>query len=107
MVHRLAEVLDGAAHSRFPDPDGSVEVVGAPPGGTSAIVCFTAHTFLAADVDAGEVASRVPTGDLSIPMSPEFVYWLASRTGTKPGTQDAVFVSLATGGEPPDDLEQV
>jgi hypothetical protein len=100
-------MLDAAVHGRFPEPDGCVEFAGSPPEGPAGIVAFTAHTVIAVDVDEAEAAPRVPPGDLSRPMSPEFVQWLAGRTGMRPGTLDAVFAALAVGGEPAEGLERI
>jgi GNAT superfamily N-acetyltransferase len=107
MVHELAKVLDGVAHGVFPEPNGRVEVVGAPPDGPGAIVCFTAHTYVALDIEPEEVAARAPAGELSVPMSTGFVQWAAARTGTVDGGQDLVFCALARGGPPEVELELV
>ena len=62
MAHPLARALDGAVHGRFPEPDGRVEVVGRPPDGASVLVCFTAHTIVALDVDVRQVMQRARAG---------------------------------------------
>jgi hypothetical protein len=108
MAHPLALVLDGAVHGNFPKPDGSVDVVGAPPDGPGALVVFTARTLIALDVDAGAVARRLDPDDLGASVAPQFVQWLAKECGrTRVGTYDAVFATLAVGGEPSRELEPV
>src|SRR3954466_1274563 len=101
MAHALARVLDDAVNGRFPEPDGTVEVVGAPPDGPCGLITFTARTLIALDVDAHEVARRLTPGDLSASTAPAFLEWLGAATGrTRVGTHDAVFATLAVGGEP-------
>ena len=105
MAHPLAGMLDAAAHGRFPDPDGRVEVVGVPPDGSSVLACFTARTVVALDVDPSDVARRVLPHDLSASMAPVFVRWLEDETGLHALNQDAVLATIATGGEPSPVLE--
>jgi GNAT superfamily N-acetyltransferase len=92
--HPLARLLDDAAHGRFPQPDGSIAVMPAPPGAADAVVAFTAHTIVAADVSPEEVADRLDSSDLGAPMSPRFVHWLSGRLNSEPGSLDAVFAAL-------------
>jgi len=67
-----------------------------------ALVAFTGHHVLAADVDAAEVAARWPPGELSLPFAPASLNWLADRLGRTPGTHDALLVAIGTGtGAPP------
>jgi GNAT superfamily N-acetyltransferase len=100
--HVLAERLGDAAHGLFPPADGVVEVVGSPGGLCDALVAFTGHFVLAADIDAREVAARMPPGDFSVPFSPGSLQWLAAVTGLEPATHDALLVTIADGkGAPP------
>jgi GNAT superfamily N-acetyltransferase len=107
VAHPLALALDGAIRGDFPVPDGGIEVVGAPPDGTSAIVGFTAHSVIALDVDAVEVARRVNGADLGVALSPDFVHWVAARTKTTPGTHDVLLAAFAVPGDPVIELERV
>jgi hypothetical protein len=108
MAHPLARVFDEAVHGRFPEPNGAVEVVGAPADGPCALVTFTARTFVALDVDPGEVARRIDPNNLSASVAPPFLQWLADASGnTRVGTHDAVFSTLAVGGEPTSALEPI
>jgi GNAT superfamily N-acetyltransferase len=101
-VHPLRRVLDAAARGAFPPMDGRIEVVGSTGGRTDAIVAFTAHFVLAADVDAAEIAAHVPDGELSRPLSPSFLGWLRDRYGLTAASQDALFVAIGdAGGAPP------
>lgn len=62
-----------------------------------AIVGFTGHFVIAADVDPGEVAARMPAGDFSVPFSPPSLQWIAAHTHRVAATYDALLVSIADG----------
>ena len=69
-AHPLAGMLADAARGSFPPFDGLVEVLPSPGPPVDALVAFTGHFVLAADVDAAEVAARMPPGELRVPFSP-------------------------------------
>ena len=92
--HPLARLLHDAAFGRFPQPDGAVAVMPAPPGPADAVVSFTAHTVVAADVPEAEVADRLDSSDLGAPMSARFLHWLSGRLNSEPGSLDAVFAAV-------------
>lgn len=70
--HPLSVLLRDAARGRFPPTDGTVRIFPAPPGPVDAVVAFTAHNVIAADVDQGEILQRLPGHDPGAPMSAEF-----------------------------------
>jgi hypothetical protein len=90
---RLADVLASAADDSRPEPDGRVDVLPRPAGATAAIVAFTAHHVVAADVPAAWVARRCPTWVLDAPFGPSFVASLGRRLGAAPGSLDVVLVA--------------
>jgi GNAT superfamily N-acetyltransferase len=94
--HPLAEMLHAAAHGNHPPPDGFVEVMPSPGGPADAIVDFTAHLVVAADVPADDVLNELPSGDLSAWTHPSFQLWLAERLGSKPGSRDLVLAAPPT-----------
>jgi hypothetical protein len=98
--HRLLDILRRAADGSLPAPDGGVEVVGAPPGPVDAVVGFTAHLVVAADVGGEEVAARLRPGDYSSWMSATFLLWLAERLGSNPGNHDLVLCAPGTSEKP-------
>jgi GNAT superfamily N-acetyltransferase len=98
--HPLRTVLDDAAYGRFPPVDGLVDVVPSPGGLADAIVGFTGHFVLAADIDPDEFSRQCPPGDLSAPMSAVTLNWLAERLGSTPATFDALFCRIGDGCEP-------
>jgi hypothetical protein len=92
--HPLAVLLDEAARGSFPPPDGSVEVVPAPPGLTQAVVGFTAHHVVAANVDPQEVRDHLEPGEVGAAMNAPFLAWLGQRLGARPGMLDLVLITF-------------
>lgn len=71
---RLASLLAAAARGAFPEQDDRVEVLPRPRGAAAAVVAFTGHVVVAADVEPEWVERRCPPGDLVAPLAP----WLLS-----------------------------
>jgi GNAT superfamily N-acetyltransferase len=88
----LAVLLAAAAHGRFPPADGTLSVVPAPVPYRGAVVAFTAHSVIAADIPAEAVRARLPTDDLGAPMARPFLTWLGHQLGARPGLVDVVLV---------------
>jgi GNAT superfamily N-acetyltransferase len=101
---RLRRVLEDAARGMPPAPDGVVEVWPAPEGPVDAVLAFTAHHVVAAAVDPGLVAARLPPGDLSAPVGAAFLGWLGERLDSRPGSLDVVLAAEGLGGTPPLEL---
>ena len=106
MAHRLALILDAAARGVFPDPDGKCEVLPGL-GDVNALVAFTGHWVLAADIDPQFVADRYSNGDYSVPMSAAFLHALGAELGAEPKTQDVLLVATSVVGDPSVDIEFV
>jgi hypothetical protein len=94
--HPLAAVLEAAAAGSFPPPDGEVEVLAPDPWGWRAVVAFTGHAYVLADVDPDELraAGAHGYGGASHPPALSFV---AGPGGTI-GSVDAVLVARAAPG---------
>jgi GNAT superfamily N-acetyltransferase len=107
MAHPLLGVLLRAARGRPPAPDGAVEVLPGLPGPVDAVLAFTAHHLVVADVDPELVAARLPDGDLSAPMGPAFLAWLGGLLGSRPGSLDVVLAADGLGGGPLPELARV
>jgi GNAT superfamily N-acetyltransferase len=99
-AHPLGRMLLAAAAGRFPPLDGRTEVVPSPPGRSDAVVGFTAHHVVAADIAREEVLARLPPGDIGATMDVRFLAWLGERLRSASGMVDAVLVADALEGEP-------
>ena len=77
----LLALLHAAAHGVFPPQDGRTEVLPAVVGAPVAVLSFTAHHVVAADLPEDEVLRRVDPADLKGPLAPAVLTWLALRTG--------------------------
>jgi GNAT superfamily N-acetyltransferase len=97
MVHPLSVLLDKAARGRFPEPDGVLHALPPLPGELQALVAFTGTFALTGGIEQTELDARVPRGEFTIPMSAEFVQWVAGRLPARPETQDLVFVAVSPG----------
>jgi GNAT superfamily N-acetyltransferase len=95
-------VLEGAARGRYPKGDGRVDVLPPLPGAADAMIGFTGHFVLAADIAAADVAARTADGDLSVPMSSTFLTWVGDRIGSRPGTFDALLCAFGRGDGAPE-----
>jgi GNAT superfamily N-acetyltransferase len=90
----LAAILAAAVADRPPAPDGGITVLPRAAGGAkAAVIGFTAHHVVAADVDPDWVRAVLPPGSLSAPMSARFLAALADRVGAEPGAYDTVLVA--------------
>jgi RimJ/RimL family protein N-acetyltransferase len=91
----LADILRGVENGVFPAPDLGVSVVPAPSERESAVVAFTGHIVIAADVSQSWVAERLPAGDLAAPTNPPFLTALAELTGRHVSSNDAMLLAPA------------
>lgn len=71
-------------------------------GPADAVVDFSAHSVVVADVDPAEVRAHLPHSNPGAAMNAAFLIWLAERLGTRPGVFDMVTVAFGTGGPAPD-----
>lgn len=84
-----------------------MEVVPQPAGPVAAVLGFTAHHVIAADVDPDWVLHTLEPDDLGAPLSATFVAALASRIGRRPGSLDVVMAAPGAAGDPPLELVEV
>jgi GNAT superfamily N-acetyltransferase len=96
----LYDVLTDAARGRPPEADGTVEVV-PQAGPAAAVVAFSAHFYVCADVDAAWVADVLPAGDFSAPHGARFLTALADRLQSGIGALDVV-LARESGPQVPD-----
>lgn len=91
--HPLVQLFADLARGTYPPANGRTIAMPAPAGAAAAVLAFTAHCVVAADVDPAWVASQCPEGDLSRAFSPSFLSALAARTGTRAGAHDLVLAA--------------
>lgn len=96
----LAAILDAAGRGRFPPFDAGIEVIPRATGAVVAVVAFSGHHVIAADVEPEWVAARCPADDLSAPMSPAFLEALGKKLGAQPGAHDLLLSGLGRGETP-------
>jgi GNAT superfamily N-acetyltransferase len=97
----LYDVLTAAVRGRPPAADGSVEVL--PQAGlAAAVVAFSAHFYVCADVDAAWVADALPPGDFSAPHGARFLTALADRLQSGIGALDVVLAREDSAPQAPD-----
>lgn len=106
----LGDLLARAERAEWPPPDGSFRVLPQPPGRAAAVVAFTAHTVVAADVPQEWVRAlldRSDRSDLGAPMKPAFLSALAERTGRRVGALDQVMLAGPLPGPPALELTEL
>lgn len=96
----LRDVLLDAAAGKPPPTDGGIDVVPSPAPGVHAVVAFTAHTVVAADVPRDEVLANLPDDDFGAPTTPAFLCWLAERVDARAGNLDVVLAAPPALGTP-------
>lgn len=101
--HPLVALFADLARGNFPPADGRTAAMPAPTGAAAAVLAFTAHCVVAADVDPAWIAAQCPDGELSRAFSPDFLSALAAHTRAQPGAHDLV---LAASGLPDDDGDE-
>lgn len=105
MAHPLVELLGGVARGAPPPSDGLVSVMPPPSPRFSAVLAFTGHHVVAADVSPDWVRERLVGGDVGEPLGPTFLAALCAATGrVMSGTVDAVLVAPGDGPAPAPDL---
>lgn len=90
MYEQLTQVIADVELGRFPAADAGVTVVGQPTPRDAAVLAFTAHSVVAADVEPAWVTATLPAGDLSAPLCPPFLGALSARLGRRVNNIDLV-----------------
>jgi GNAT superfamily N-acetyltransferase len=97
----LAEILAAAAAGRYPPADGGVTIVPQPSDRDAGVVAFTAHAVVFTDADPGWVSGQLPPGDLSAPLSPQFLNSLCQHTARTAHSIDMLTCAAPLPGPPP------
>ena len=95
----LRRLCEGAARGSFPPPSWGVEILAAPPRLSGAVVAFTGHHVIAADVDAADVTRHLDPDDIAAPFNPAFLAWLGRRLGARIGHIDVTMARMGGGDD--------
>jgi GNAT superfamily N-acetyltransferase len=68
----LRRLVEDAAAGRFPAADGATEFLPSPDGPVHAVLAFTAHHVVAADVDPDDALAHLDPDDIAAPMGAPF-----------------------------------
>ena len=98
--HPLGALFADIVRGVYPPVDCKTETTPRPGGVVGAVLAFTGHHIVAADVDPAWVAERCPEGDLLTPLSPGFLLELQHRIGGTSDALDVVFCGPALSGGP-------
>ena len=79
--HALTEAVRQAGRGKFPAQDFMVEILPALDGLAAAVVGFSGHNIIAANLDPFEVLAHLPSNDPGEPMNPRFLAWMSERLG--------------------------
>ncbi|MGW6282003.1 GNAT family N-acetyltransferase [Kribbella sp. NPDC055071] len=94
-VQSLADILHAVERGVFPPADLAITVVPPPSNRESAVIAFTGHIVIAADVDAAWVAEHLPPDDLAAPTNPPFLTALEQATDRRVSSLDAMLLAPA------------
>jgi hypothetical protein len=96
----LSALFARLAHGDYPPADGVTEAVPRVAGAVAAVLAFTGHCVVAADVDPAWVATMCPPWRLSAAYAPAFLTALGKRTSGRPQALDVLLGAPAEDGPP-------
>src|SRR5262249_34482907 len=100
----LAEILDEVAAGRVPPADGEVTILPQDSPRHAGVTGFPAQGVIFVDADPAWVASQLPPGDLSGPLTASFLHALCVRTGRTAHSVDMLALAGPLPGPPPVEL---
>ncbi len=95
MLHELYQDLIAGV---YPPVDGLTQVMPPPSGAAGAVLAFTGHCMVAADVDPAWIERACPPWDLLAATSPTFILALEERLGCMAGPLDLVLCASSEVG---------
>ncbi|HEY7021927.1 MAG TPA: hypothetical protein VH349_12485 [Ktedonobacterales bacterium] len=96
----LSAVFANLAHGVFPPADGVTEAMPRAAGAVAAVLAFTGHCVVAADVDPMWVATMCPPWRLTAAYAPEFLTALGKQTSGRPQALDVLLGAPTEDGPP-------
>jgi GNAT superfamily N-acetyltransferase len=103
---QLASMLSAAAKGQFPPADGLATILPQPCERDAGVIAFTGHFVVFANADADWIASQLPAGDFTAPLSATFLHALGVRLGREPQNVDLLTCAAPLAGPPPLTLEE-
>jgi GNAT superfamily N-acetyltransferase len=101
----LADIIAAVEGGNLPPNDGGLTVV--PGDGDCAVLGFTGHIVVAADVDPDWVRDQLAPGDLCAPLDPPFLTALGSRTSRRCNNIDMTLLAPRLVGRLPLPLSEI
>lgn len=92
---RLRVLAEQAARGQFPPATWQVDLLPAPPRLLGAVVAYTGHHAIAADLGPATVEAALDPTDIAAPFNPTFLTWLARQASA--GHVDVVLARSGTG----------
>jgi len=106
-VTSLGGLLRSVERGEYPAEDLSVTHLPAPKPDRAAVLGFTAHTVIAADVEPVWLARSLPAGDPGAAFNPGFLGALERYTGLRVNNIDVLTLAPPAAGPPRIDLREV
>ena len=103
----LAGLFISIERGEFPPADLGVTHLAAPVPGTGAVLGFTAHTVIAADLDPAWLGARLPPGDPGAAFNPPFLGALEDRLTLRVNNIDILTLAPPRPGTPGISLQQI
>ena len=97
-MNGLAETLERVGRGQPLSPDGCVSLLPSPGApAVAAVLGFTAHHLIAADIDSDWLTSRLGNAEIGRPLQPDFLAALGEHLQARPGGQDVLLATVGTG----------
>jgi GNAT superfamily N-acetyltransferase len=106
----LAALFQDLGRGVVPPADGAVSVLRQPASGEAAVLAFTSHIVIAADLEPEwviQTMAGMPTGDLSEYTNPPFLAAISERLDRRVNCVDLVSYAPARTGAPPLPLTEI
>jgi hypothetical protein len=94
----LSRLLESVERGEFPPADAGLTVVPQPSPRAAAILSFTAHIVVAADVDLSWIRTLLPPGELSEAFTPPFLGALAEKLDRRVNAIDMLLLAPPISG---------
>jgi hypothetical protein len=108
---KLREICEKAARGAFPPPAWGLELLPGPERVVAAVLAFTGHHIVAADIDEDQIRRHLDRHDVAAPFNPVFLAWIGERLEARVGHIDVTMSRFGSGpgddwlrpvAEPPD-----